>query len=123
MQDDLGASLERFFISLFNIEGARSIRAPFVSRLPADFGNDFDMVSNNKRGVESDTELPDDVVFHCFAVLFHGLHKLFRSALGNRPKVRDEVFSGHANSVILYCNLIFGRRNLDTHVEIFIGLS
>lgn len=123
MQNNFSTSLKWFFINFFNLESARTIRAPFMSRLSTNFGNNFDMVGDDEGRIETNTKLTNNVIFHCLALLLHVLHELFGPALGNCAEVGDEILFWHSHSIVLNCDLVFGWRNFDTHVEILVGLS
>lgn len=87
VENNFSASLELWISHFFDLKSSTSIWAPFVGRLPIDFGYNFNIVGNNEGGVKSHTELADDVVLHLFPILLDFLHKLFGSTLGNGPKI------------------------------------
>ena len=72
-----------------------------MSRLAVNLWNDFNMIGYDEGWIKSNTELPDNIVLHLFAILLYFLHKLFGSALCDRSKVLNKVSSRHTYTIIL----------------------
>lgn len=51
---------------------------------PLLFRDDFDFVGNDERGIETNSELTDDVIFNATSTFFlEVLHEFFGARLGN----------------------------------------
>lgn len=61
MHDNFSSSLEAVIIRLSNSECASTVTGPFVGRLSLLSGDNFNKIRNDERGIESDSELTDDV--------------------------------------------------------------
>ena len=80
MQNDFGSSFEIFFFELADLECSWAITFPATGLFALNFRDDFNQISNDKGGVEANTELTNDVIFGIST--FKTLNKLFRSTFG-----------------------------------------
>jgi len=82
MQNYFCSSCEWIIFNLWNLKLSWTIRRPFMSRLAFDSRNNFNQIRYDKRRIESNTELTDNIFFD-FSTSFcsQWLHKLFRTTL------------------------------------------
>lgn len=93
-------------LSLRNVELAWAIWNPRVGVLALFSGDDFDLICYNKRGVESDTKLTDNVGLNLGSWLLKIFYILFGAALCDCSQIVDELIFWHTDTVVLNNNLI-----------------
>ncbi|MNM55307.1 hypothetical protein D3C81_664430 [compost metagenome] len=101
MQDDAGTTLR--LLDRGDVELAFALGRPvhaFAGGLAGAAAVDIDLVGDDERGVETDTELADQVrVF--LLVTGEVLHEVGGAGLGDGAQVRDDVVAAHADAVVL----------------------
>lgn len=96
MESDQGAALEFDGIVFFNGEGVGGGTGPFVLEVAVVFWDDLDSRGDQERGVESDTELSDQVDISGLEVF----KEISSTGLGYSTQIGDEFVFGHTDAVI-----------------------
>lgn len=123
MQNYFSSSFKGIIFNLLNFEGSTSIWAPLIGWLSWNFWNNLNSISNNEWWIETNTKLTNNVILNGSTFLFHFFHKLFWSTLSDGSQMANEIFSWHANTIVLNDQLIFGWWTFNVYTEVFIRLS
>lgn len=105
MENHSSSSLNRI-LGLGNVELSWTIRNPRVGILALFSGDDFDLICYNEWGVESDTELTDNVGLNLSSWFLEIFNIFFGAALCDGSQIIDELIFWHANAIVLNNNLI-----------------
>lgn len=105
MENHSSSSFNRI-LSIRNVELSWTIRNPRVGILALFSGNDFDLICYNEWGIESDTELTDNVGLNLSSWFLEIFNIFFGAALCDGSQIIDELIFWHTNAIVLDNNLI-----------------
>lgn len=84
MHNNFCSSGEGIILYSFDIKCSWSIWAPFMGYLSLLFWDNFDLVGDNERGIETNTKLTNDILFYtASSFFFEVLHEFFWAWFGN----------------------------------------
>jgi hypothetical protein len=105
VENDSGTSGQSGIFSLVDGERTSSLGSPDVATVVVVLGHDFDLVGNEIRRVETDTELTNHTNI---GTRIESLHERLGSRLGNGTKIVDEISLCHTDTGIFNDKRVVG---------------